>query len=183
VGDGDAGNIFEFSVQKYIRNKHFSSWAKIFVHQCYVFIYFYLVICVCVCVHANNSFITVVGLHVWKCANVVQVFICGFGLRSVTRNEYNSTLKDKPRAGESYLILAPDNWLSITVNKHVGLAIIRQTNLTFSEPCLVIHVQYVRKTNKMRTFLNNLSEINYLRKRVHLVSLFHVRQTNFGVYL
>ena len=28
-------NIFEFSVQKYIRNRHFSSWDKIFVDQCY----------------------------------------------------------------------------------------------------------------------------------------------------
>jgi len=27
-------NIFEFSVQKYIRNRHFSSWDKMFVDQC-----------------------------------------------------------------------------------------------------------------------------------------------------
>jgi hypothetical protein len=29
-----SGNIHEFSVQKYIRNRHFSSWEKIFVDQC-----------------------------------------------------------------------------------------------------------------------------------------------------
>jgi len=30
---------------------------------------------------------------------------------------------------------------------------------TFSEPCIVTH--YVRKTNKMHTFLNNLFQLNY----------------------
>jgi len=35
VGDKrNSGNIFEFSVQNYIRNRCFSSWDKIFVDQC-----------------------------------------------------------------------------------------------------------------------------------------------------
>jgi hypothetical protein len=35
VGDRNSGNIFEFIVQKYTRNRHYSSWDKIFVDQCY----------------------------------------------------------------------------------------------------------------------------------------------------
>jgi len=30
----NSGNIFECRAQNYIRNRHFSSWAKIFVDQC-----------------------------------------------------------------------------------------------------------------------------------------------------
>jgi len=29
--------MFEFRVQKYIRNRHFSSWDKTFVDQCYLY--------------------------------------------------------------------------------------------------------------------------------------------------
>jgi hypothetical protein len=31
----NSGNIFEFNVQKYITNRHFYSWDKIFVDQCF----------------------------------------------------------------------------------------------------------------------------------------------------
>jgi len=34
VGDREILETFEFSVQKYIRNRRLSSWAKIFVDQC-----------------------------------------------------------------------------------------------------------------------------------------------------
>jgi hypothetical protein len=35
VDDGEILEIFEFNIQKYMRNRHFSSWDKIHVDQCY----------------------------------------------------------------------------------------------------------------------------------------------------
>jgi len=72
---------------------------------------------------------------------VFQVPICGFRLHSFTRNEYVSTLWDKPCAGESYLILVSDNLLSFTAIKLTVHSLNRASWYT-----------YVRKTNKMHTF-------------------------------
>jgi len=39
--------------------------------------------------------------------------------------------------------MAPNNLLSFTAIKHVGLAIIRQNNFTFCEPFIVIRIREV----------------------------------------
>jgi len=39
--------------------------------------------------------------------------------------------------------MAPDNLLSFTAIKHVGLTIIRQTNFAFCEPCIVIRIREI----------------------------------------
>jgi len=50
------------------------------------------------------------------------------------------------------------------------------TNFTFSEPCFVIHIR-----EKIHNFPNNLIEINYDEKSVHLVGLPHMRFTNIDI--
>ena len=39
----------------------------------------------------------------------------------------------------------------------------KKANFKFSEPCIMLHVLYVRNTNKMHNFLNNLFHLIYPR--------------------
>jgi hypothetical protein len=76
-------------------------------------------------VYDGNGFITLVGLHVWKGINVLHASICGFAMNKIPPCTIS---RIRASAGESYLILAPDNLLIFAAIRRVGLAITRQTN-------------------------------------------------------